>query len=195
MKSKMDAECITKEMTIGEVVQKYPSAARIFTNYGLHCVGCHVSPMETIEQGALGHGMDEETLSEMIEEANKHLSDNPAGKAKDFDVKDAKIDLTDAAISKLKEIMKQEKKTGYFFRVAILPGGCSGFTYHFDLDEKPGDEDIVREMKGLKVVIDPESLHMMDGSRIDYIETLQAAGFKVDNPHAKSSCGCGHSFS
>jgi len=67
----MTKELINKEMTIGEVVQKYPSTAEVFMSYGLHCIGCHVSAFETLEQGATGHGMNEETINKMVGEANK----------------------------------------------------------------------------------------------------------------------------
>jgi hybrid cluster-associated redox disulfide protein len=68
-------EHVTKDMLIGEVTQKHPKAAFVFMNYGLHCVGCHVSAYETIEQGAMGHGMPEETLDEMMEDLNAFIED------------------------------------------------------------------------------------------------------------------------
>lgn len=66
-----EKELIKKEMTIGEVVQRFPSTADVFMSYGLHCVGCHVSAFETLEQGAAGHGMDAETIKKMVDEANQ----------------------------------------------------------------------------------------------------------------------------
>ena len=142
----------------------------------------------------MGHGMDTSVIAEMLKEANKAASEPVTEVEANIDLDKADIAITDAAISKLKEIMKKEGKENSCFRVGIIPGGCSGFSYHFDLEDQPEKEDLVRMKGDLKVIIHPHSLEMLDGAKIDYIETLQGAGFKVDNPHAKSSCGCGHSF-
>jgi hybrid cluster-associated redox disulfide protein len=69
------SEKVTKKMTLGEVVSKYPEAAEVMLNHGLHCVGCHVALWETIEQGALAHGMNEKELKEMLEEINKKINE------------------------------------------------------------------------------------------------------------------------
>ncbi len=189
---------ITKDMMIGDVVGQYPQAAEVFTKYGLHCVGCHVSPVETVEQGAMGHGMPADVLDKMVAEANKVIAEGGPVEAhkpaEPVDLDKMDLTVTDTAINKLLDIMKQEKKEGHYFRIAVMPGGCSGFSYHFDLEEKPKDDDVVKEKGGLKVVVDPGSLEMLNGASIDYIDSMQGSGFKVDNPNATSSCGCGNSF-
>ncbi len=102
MKQKM-AELITKDMTIGEVVEKYPDAAEVLTNFGLHCIGCHVSPFETIEQGSMGHGMDEATIAEMIKEANKVAKAVKIAPKKKADMHGTDIAFTPKAIEKLRK--------------------------------------------------------------------------------------------
>ncbi len=105
------------------------------------------------------------------------------------------ITITEKAASKVKELLKSEKKESYGLRIEVVPGGCSGFEYGFSFDNKKVSNDTIIEKDGLKVFVDKESLAMIDGATVDFIETLQGAGFKVSNPKAKSSCGCGHSFS
>ncbi|MDO8480932.1 MAG: iron-sulfur cluster assembly accessory protein [Nanoarchaeota archaeon] len=186
---------ITKDMPIGDVVEKYPEAAEVFTAYGLHCVGCHVSPLETVEQGALGHGMDEATFNEMLSEANKVAT----GAASEPVVDSSQMDvtMTEKAVSKVKEVLVTEnEKAGkeLFFRIGVAPGGCSGFSYVMHLDDEKLTDDKEFDKSGLKVLIDKRSLAKLNGSTIDYVETLQQSGFKIDNPNAKKGCGCGHSF-
>ena len=190
-------ELISKEMLIGEVVEKYPAAADVFMNFGLHCIGCHVSPHESIEQGALGHGMDEKTVEDMIQEANKVVkSEKPRLKAEKAkaDISSMDVTITDKAIEKIKEIMKTEKQEGSFFRVGVAPGGCSGFSYAMSFDDKKADDDKLFDKHGLKVLVDKDSLGMLNGASIDFVETLHQSGFKIDNPNAHKTCGCGNSF-
>lgn len=80
-------------------------------------------------------------------------------------------------------------------RLSVSGGGCSGFQYHFDLDEKAASDDIVIEEGGVKVLVDSTSLDFLAGAELDYVDELIGAAFKVNNPNAKSSCGCGTSFS
>ena len=105
------------------------------------------------------------------------------------------INITDKAADKVKQLLKSEKKDNYGLRIEVVPGGCSGFQYGFSFDNKTTKADKVIEKNGLKVFVDKDSLNVMDGAVVDFVETLQGAGFKVSNPKAKSSCGCGHSFS
>lgn len=105
------------------------------------------------------------------------------------------VQLTPQAVSKVKELLAAEQKDGFGLRVAIQGGGCSGFTYGltFENTQRPTDEVI--EVEGLKVYIDAMSQMYLQGVKIDYLETLQGAGFKIDNPNSSGSCGCGSSFS
>ena len=89
-------------------------------------------------------------------------------------------------------LIKQEKKAG--LRISVLPGGCSGYQYGMELDDNSTEDDIVVEQGGIKIFIDKESIKKLNGSNVDYIDSLQGAGFKIDNPNATKTCGCGNSF-
>ena len=103
------------------------------------------------------------------------------------------VTITDFAVEKVKSIMQNENKPDYALRIRILPGGCAGFTYDFVLDKNQAADDVAIDKNGLKVVVDKFSLSMMKNAVIDYVESLQGAGFKVNNENFKSSCGCGSS--
>lgn len=103
------------------------------------------------------------------------------------------ITLTQEAVGKLKELIADKGREDLAVRVFIKAGGCSGFSYGMALDE-PKNEDNVVESEGVRVVIDPMSAPYLTGAEIDYVDTLTGAGFKIHNPNAVSTCGCGHSF-
>jgi len=109
--------------------------------------------------------------------------------------KKAPITLTPKAIEKVKEIMAQQNPAPAGLRVGVVGGGCSGFSYSMAFENAPGLMDKVFDMGGLKVYVDATSLTYLNGCTVDYLETLEGAGFKFDNPHVKSTCGCGSSFS
>lgn len=188
---------VTKEMTIEQVVNAYPEAAEIIQAYGLHCVGCHANPFETLEMGAARHGMDDATIASMLADVNEFVrqkqQEKTNGAAHDY-TNDAPITLTDKAALKLAELLKSQNKTGWGLKLAVVAGGCSGFTYQMSLAEAPGAGDKTIESGGVRVFIDPASAHRIAGAEIDYVESLQGAGFKVSNPQAKANCGCGKSF-
>ena len=104
------------------------------------------------------------------------------------------VTITDKAVTKVKEFLSSEETKAVGLRVYVAGGGCSGLTYGMALEETPSDEDIVIEESGLKVFLDPASAKYMKGSSIDYVESLEASGFKINNPNVVSSCACGHSF-
>jgi len=103
------------------------------------------------------------------------------------------ISLTEKAANKVKLLLEKENKPNYGLRIGILLGGCSGYTYDIGLEKSSKENDIVLEEKGVKVFMNPESIAFMKGSTVDYVETLQNAGFKIINPNVKTTCGCGHS--
>ena len=102
--------------------------------------------------------------------------------------------LTGIAAEKVKEIMAQQDPKPAGLRVAVVGGGCSGFQYHMAFESQPNSTDLVFEFDGLKVIVDQMSHMYLDGVEIDYVETLEGAGFKFNNPNVKSTCGCGSSF-
>ena len=102
--------------------------------------------------------------------------------------------LTSKAVAKVKEIMSQQDPVPAGLRVGVVGGGCSGFSYSMSFENEPGMMDKVFDMEGLKVYVDATSVMYLDGCRVDYLETLEGAGFKFENPNVKSTCGCGSSF-
>jgi len=105
------------------------------------------------------------------------------------------ISLSERAATKIRSLMEQEPVgEAEVLRVAIQGGGCSGFQYGLGFDTGPTDGDLELELHGVPVVVDPFSAPYLRGASIDYLETIQEAGFKIDNPNATASCGCGHSF-
>ena len=104
------------------------------------------------------------------------------------------VTLTDKAASKVKELMNGQAEAGTAsLRVAVRGGGCSGFQYALAFDEqREGDE--IFEHQDIRLLVDTESLPFVDGSEVDYVESLQGAGFAVNNPNVVASCGCGQSF-
>src|SRR5947209_5293667 len=104
------------------------------------------------------------------------------------------ITLTDAAVSKVKELIEAQGREGHGLRVYVAGGGCSGLRYGMALDENSAEDDEVYDFGGLHVYVDPASLPHIDGAHVDYVDTIMGSGFKVENPNATSTCGCGHSF-
>ena len=106
----------------------------------------------------------------------------------------APIALTPTATSKVKEIMAQQNPVPAGLRIGVVGGGCSGFSYSMSFENAQGVMDKVYNFDGLKVFVDATSAMYLNGCVVDYVETLEAAGFKFENPNVKSTCGCGSSF-
>ena len=109
--------------------------------------------------------------------------------------KPAPLNITPFAISKVKEIMAQQNPAPAGLRLGVVGGGCSGFSYSMSFENGAGMMDKSFEFDGLKVFVDATSLMYLNGCVVDYVETLEGAGFKFENPNVKSTCGCGSSFS
>lgn len=107
----------------------------------------------------------------------------------------APVALTATAVEKVKEAIAQQKLEGHCLRIAVIGGGCSGFNYDLDIVKEAKPTDLTYEIGGIPVAIDQTSAPFLDGTVVDFVETLQGAGFKFNNPKAKSTCGCGSSFS
>ena len=103
------------------------------------------------------------------------------------------MSVTEAAAAKIRQLMAEEEDVSVL-RVAIQGGGCSGFQYGLGFDRGSQEGDVEFEAAGVPVVVDPFSAPYLRGTTIDFLNTIQESGFKIDNPNAVSSCGCGHSF-
>lgn len=101
--------------------------------------------------------------------------------------------MTEAAATRVAAIAQKQAKPA-ILRLSVEGGGCSGFQYKFDLAQAPDSDDAVSETDGVKLVVDPVSLDLLAGSKVDFVEDLGGAAFKVENPQAAAGCGCGSSF-
>ena len=111
-----------------------------------------------------------------------------------LDLQPAVVSLTDAAALKLRELTKDEPNPEIGLRVYVYSGGCSGYRYGMMLEDQPTTDDRVMSANGVNVYIDGNSVALLSGSEIDYVDTLMGAGFTVNNPNAVTACGCGSSF-
>ena len=106
---------------------------------------------------------------------------------------DTLVSLTPTAAEKIRELMAEDGESSVL-RVAIQGGGCSGFQYGLGFDSGPVEDDVTLEQHGVSIVVDPYSAPYLKGATIDFLNGLEESGFKIDNPNAQASCGCGHSF-
>jgi iron-sulfur cluster assembly protein/iron-sulfur cluster insertion protein len=105
------------------------------------------------------------------------------------------VTLSDLAASKVAQLLAEEDGEGMVLRVAVRPGGCSGYSYEMFFDSEVADDDVVRSFGEVSVVVDQTSAELMAGSTLDYSDGLNDAGFHITNPNATRTCGCGSSFS
>ena len=106
----------------------------------------------------------------------------------------AGISISDRAAERVAHLMEQQPGDALMLRVSVSGGGCSGFQYGFAFDGARNDDDLVFSHAGVDVVIDEMSLELLEGAEIDFVEDLAGAAFRIDNPNATASCGCGSSF-
>ena len=104
------------------------------------------------------------------------------------------MQLTETAAVKVKELVEQEGRNDIALRVAVQPGGCSGLRYAMYLDDQVGDADNLEEQFGVRLVIDKMSAPYLSQATVDFVDTLEASGFTIDNPMAQGTCACGNSF-
>ncbi|MCB1111483.1 MAG: iron-sulfur cluster assembly accessory protein [Chlamydiales bacterium] len=179
---------IHREMTIEEILSSHPHRAQrlaqVLTNAGLHCVGCQAATWETLEAGAKGHGLTDEHVDALVNMLNAILEE---------EVDMTTISMTKRAAQKLIEILEEEGKQGWALRFGDKMAGCSGFEYLLDFSEKAQEDDEVFVSHGIEIHVKKASVERLLGSEIDYVEGLQSTGFKISNPNARSSCGCGSS--
>lgn len=184
----MEKQKIHRDMTIEDIFychpQKSQKLAQELTNIGLSCVGCSSASFETIESGLLSHGMGEEDIVNLVKRLNDILEE---------EVDASKVSITKKAAKKFIEICEGEGKSGYHLYLSEQAAGCSGFEYVLDFAKEIKKGDVVFFQHGLNVLISKHQEERLLGSEIDFVDGLQGAGFKVSNPNAKSSCGCGSS--
>ncbi|HIJ97926.1 TPA: iron-sulfur cluster assembly accessory protein [archaeon] len=193
MEQHVQAVLITKQMPVSEVVEKWPSTEEIMKQLGLNCFGCDGAPVDSIEQVATSLGFQQERVNELLNVLNEEARKTPP-RTSGFDP-NAKyaVEITENAAKKINEIMKNSQKDGYGLKFGVKPGGCAGYSYGLDFQKEAtaGEKTLVSH--GVNVFVDEKSLPLVNEVIIDYVEALQGSGFKIKNPHAKKSCGCGKS--
>lgn len=176
-------EKITKDMLIGDVINKYPEAAGIMLGYGLHCVGCSANPFDTIESGCMSHGIDEETVDNLVNELNKM----PVNKEEKI------VSITEIAAEKFLEFMREENNVKGV-RLSVLDNGNS-LQYGLDLVDKQNNSETIFEDNGIKIFVEKDFVEKVKGVNIDFVENERGSGFKIGNQNSKaggcgSGCGC-----
>jgi iron-sulfur cluster assembly protein len=181
---------ITREMTIEEIFSRFPQKSQKLgqemTNAGLHCVGCGAATWETLEMGMLGHGFAEHEIDALLGRLNAILKE---------EVDLSTITLTSRAAKQFQRILEEEGKKDWALRFGIRAGGCNGYEYILDFSQNPKEDDRVFKSEGIDIHVNQKDAELLTGCEIDYYDGLQGAGFKISNPNAKGSCGCGKSQS
>ena len=181
---------IEQTMTVGEIFENHPMHAQKIANelmkIGLNCVGCGASTHETLEAGMYLHGKQEAEIKDLVGLLNEIIKQKVDGST---------ITLTQRAAEKFLSICTSEGKDGSYLRFGDKLGGCSGFEYMLDFTMEKNENDQVFRQHGVDVLVDKPSLSRLIGCEIDYLDGLNASGFKISNPNAKSSCSCGNSQS
>ncbi|GAA0396640.1 iron-sulfur cluster assembly accessory protein [Paenibacillus motobuensis] len=104
------------------------------------------------------------------------------------------IEISESAIERIKDMLAEQEMPNMFLRLAVKPGGCSGFSYSMGLDDDESEADVFMDIKGVKVVVEKEDLRYLNGLEIDFQESGMSGGFTIHNPNAIATCGCGQSF-
>ncbi|WMT40243.1 iron-sulfur cluster assembly accessory protein [Paenibacillus sp. D2_2] len=104
------------------------------------------------------------------------------------------IEISESAIERIKDMLAEQEIPDMFLRLAVKPGGCSGFSYSMGLDDEESEADVFMDIKGVKVVVEKEDLRYLNGLEIDFQESGMSGGFTIHNPNATATCGCGQSF-
>jgi iron-sulfur cluster insertion protein len=112
-----------------------------------------------------------------------------------IETEERRVILTENAARRIAALKAQEHAENAFLRIAVSGGGCSGFQYGLSFDDQRNEDDVVFERDGIGIVVDDVSLGLLDGAEVDFVEDLMGASFRINNPNAASSCGCGNSFS
>ena len=191
-------QLIGKDMTITEILTAFPEKSldisELMKGFGINCVGCGAASFETLEQGVLGHGFSEADLNKILTDLNKLITESPIEAKKT----DTAFILTSSAVTKVKQLIEQQKAQGEdnkILRISVLSGGCSGHTYNLELLKETPNSDIKKSQDNIKISVDQNSAEYLDGVELDYVDTLNEAGFKFNNPNTSKECGCGKSFS
>ncbi len=184
---------VSKEMSLGEIVTQHPRAIEVLSSFGVQCVGCGTDYSLSLEKTAKEKGLSEEKIVQLVKRINQRIKEDllPNQSGENAPI----VSVSKKAAEKIKELMAKQEGKSQGLRFGAIPGGCSGFTYSLTFEEQQGKEDVVTESHGIKFFISESHLNLLKGTQIDFVDALQGSGFKIINPNAKSTCGCGQSFS
>ena len=199
MAEQIQTQLITNDTIISEILEINPSKSALLTemllDFGIHCIGCGASTIETLGQGVLGHGYSEDQLNKLVDDLNKLIeTEENVSVGKPVSESAFTLKLTDSALKKVKEAIQQRGKENASLRVSVVTGGCSGFLYDLQFIDEPSKEDLNFKQGDVNIAVDKGSTEPLNGMEIDYVDTLNEAGFKFNNPNAEVGCGCGKSF-
>lgn len=169
-------------MLIGDILNKFPRAAQIMEDYGLHCTGCSINAFETLRAGAMAHGLKEEIVEELISKLNKLSKKKKSRAPKDG------IYMTEKAAKMVIEFAEKEDKKGWGLKITATENDDMEPTYAMDFQEKEKKGDKVFEFHGVAIFLEKESMKLLAGAEIDFLETQFGNGFKIENPNYASGC-------
>ncbi len=176
---KMKKQFVTRESLIGATVDKYPFLAELMLGYGLHCVGCSVSPVETIEDGVMSHGASEEEVDLLVAALNDAIELHGGDKT-------PVIEISDAAVKEIKKMAKAQKKEDASLRVRAQANGCCSITYSMGFAKEANEEDKKVLIKEINVVYSQKDENKLSGTIINF---SKEKGFVLMNPK-KKECKC-----
>lgn len=184
---------VSKEMSVGDIVTQHPQAVEVLSSFGVNCVGCGTDYSLSLEKTAKEKGLSDEKIVQLVKTINQRIAEDPL--PNQLGEHAPILSLSKKAAEKIKDLMSKQESKIAGLRFGAIPGGCSGFTYSLTFEEQQGKEDVVTESHGIKFFIHESHLNLLRGTQIDFVDALQGSGFKIINPNAKSTCGCGQSFS
>jgi iron-sulfur cluster assembly accessory protein len=195
---------VKKTMTIADILESVPDSVQVMLDAGLHCVGCHANLYETLEEGMLGHGFNNEEIDELVAKINSIGKEQAAEKKpteEDFKTEKVREDeelfyilgglkLTEKAYHSIHELANGKKG----LQIRIDAGGCSGYSYKYDFADKPEqDEKKYTLSDNITIFMNDFSFDKLHGSVVDFQSGLQGSGLTFENPNTTGSCGCGTS--
>jgi len=164
---------ITGDETIGQVMKKHPKAAGVMLKYGLHCVGCHVNQYESIRQGAMGHGMPDDMIENMVSDLNTMLNRTIET-----------LEVTPEAREMIRKYAIEDGKEGFGLKITVSKTE-QGFAYDMEFVQNPSEGDEIFDFDGVQIFVDQDSYLRLKGSEIDFVQTMEESGFRIDNPNSK----------
>ncbi len=174
---------ITKETKVRDFLMKNPNLSRILVENGISPVLINKNILNSLEETASSLSFPSSTLEKIVKELNQQLEEK--SKLKNKPKPDKILTITPLAAERIKSVMASKGMKDYSLKFGIVSAGCATYVYDMDFEKKPTKDEIVIEESGLKVFIAKKSLPLIEGCRIDYIES--AGGFKIENPNTKSS--------